>query len=240
MRRNPYYWKVDEEGKQLPYLDEFVYQKGPTGTGRSLCTMAGGCDHSNLENPASEFVETLKRAQEPDAHFNVSWGPELLGFHVMINQSADYGAKDEKDLAMRELIRNVNFRRAMSQATDRDGIAQATMRGPFLRAYAGGLLPGAPEFDREAVVYWAYAPDSAKKLLSELGFEDTDGNGILNWTSGPMEGEDLAIAMTAGEDQQEAVNIAEALDKVASGKCTSSALIRNLLCPFPGAATWLL
>ena len=77
MRRNPYFWQVDETGKQLPYFDEVVYQKGPSGVGRTLCTLAGGCDHTNLENP-STFVETLKRAQEPDAHFDVTWGPELL------------------------------------------------------------------------------------------------------------------------------------------------------------------
>jgi peptide/nickel transport system substrate-binding protein len=105
----------------------------------------------------------------------------------------------------------VRFRKALSYATDRDGIAQATMRGPFLRAWAGGLLPGSPEFDRDSVVYYPYAPEAAKALLADLGFEDTDGNGILNWTSGPLEGQDLIVSLFANEDQQEAVNIAEAL-----------------------------
>ena len=36
MRRNPYYWKVDEAGNQLPYLDEIQYRKGPSGIGRDL------------------------------------------------------------------------------------------------------------------------------------------------------------------------------------------------------------
>jgi peptide/nickel transport system substrate-binding protein len=210
MRRNPYYWKVDEEGNQLPYMDEAVYQKGPSGTGRTLCLMAGGCDHSNLENP-SNFVEALKRAQEPDAHYNINWGPELLGYFIAINQSANLGVKNEHDAAMRELFRDLRFRQALSHATDRDGIAQSIMRGPFLRAWAGGLYPGAPEFDREAVVYYPYAPETAQALLAELGFEDTDGNGILNWTTGALSGEDLTVAMTANEDQVEAGNTAEAL-----------------------------
>jgi peptide/nickel transport system substrate-binding protein len=211
MRRNPYYWKVDEEGNQLPYIDEAVFQKGPSGVGRGLCTMAGGCDHANLENPQAEFIEAMKRAQAPDSKFTIDWGPELLGFYVQINQSADLGVKDERDTAMRELFRDLRFRRALSHATDRDGIAQGAMRGPFLRAWAGGLMPGAPEFERESVVYYAYAPEAAKALLADLGFEDTDGNGLLNWTSGPLEGQDLAVAMTASEDAQESVNIAEAL-----------------------------
>jgi peptide/nickel transport system substrate-binding protein len=211
MRRNPYYWKVDEEGNQLPYIDEAVYQKGPSGVGRTLCTLAGGCDHTNLENPASEFVEALKRAQEPDAHFNMNWGPELLAFGLQINQSETLGVKDERDAAVRELFRDDRFRRALSHAIDREGIAQSIMRGPFLRPWAGGLYPGSPEFDRTAVVYYSYHPETAKALLAEIGFEDTDNNGVLNWTSGPLAGQDLVLAMSASEDAQETTSIAQSL-----------------------------
>jgi peptide/nickel transport system substrate-binding protein len=211
MRRNPYYWKVDEEGNQLPYIDEATYQKGPSGVGRTLCTLAGGCDHSNLENPAGEFVESLKAAQNPEAHFSITWGPELLAFELIINQSIDLGVEDEGGKALRELFRDVRFRRALTQGMDRDGLAQATMRGPFLRAWPGGLMPGSPEFDRNSVVYYPYAPDAAKALLAEIGFEDTDGNNFVNWTSGPLEGQDLTIAMAAQEDQQEGVNLGQAL-----------------------------
>ena len=38
------------------------------------------------------------------------------------------------------------------------------MRGPFIRAWAGGLYPGSPEFDRKSVVYYPYNPDLAKQL----------------------------------------------------------------------------
>ena len=196
MRRNPYFWQVDEAGNQLPYFDEVVYQKGPSGVGRTLCTLAGGCDHTNLENP-STFVETLKRAQEPDAHFDVTWGPELLGYALQINQSANFGVTNERDEAVRELFRDIRFRRAVSHAIDREGVAQSIMRGPFLREWAGGLFPGAPDFDKDSVVYYAHDPASAQALLAELGFEDTDGNGILNWTDGPLAGEDLVLAITA-------------------------------------------
>ncbi len=210
LRRNPYYWKVDEAGNQLPYLDEVIFEKGSQGIGRTLSTMAGTGDHSNLENP-DVFIETLKRAQEPDAHFYVEWGPELLSFSLHMNQSASLGVEDERDIELRKLFRNVLFRRAVSQAIDRDGVAQAIVRGPFLRGWPGGLYPGATEFDRGSVVYYPYSPDTARKLLAELGFEDSDGNSVLNWTEGPLAGEDLVIALTANEDQQASVVTAEAL-----------------------------
>jgi peptide/nickel transport system substrate-binding protein len=210
MRRNPYYWKVDEDGNQLPYMDEIQYRKGPSGTGRDICTMAGDCDHMNLENPSS-FVEAMSRAQNPQAKFQVTWGPETLGYQVLLNQSADFGAKDDRDKEVRKLMRDLRFRRALSHATDRDGIAQAIMKGPFLRAWAGGLFPGSPEFDKSSVVYYDYDVASAKTLLAEIGLKDTNNDNVLEWSSGPMSGQPVVIQLTANEDQREANNIAEAL-----------------------------
>jgi len=204
MRRNPYFWEVDEKGNQLPYIDEAVYQKGPSGVGRTLCTLAGGCDHTNLENPSSEFVEALKRAQEPDAQFIMNWGPEDLAFNLELNQSETLGITNDRDKAVRELFREDKFRQAVSQALDRDGIAQSIMRGPFIRAFGGGLYPGSPEYDINAVIYYPFNVDRSKALLAEIGLKDTDGNGILNFPAdGPAKGADVVLGLRTSEDAQE-------------------------------------
>jgi len=204
MRRNPYFWEVDEKGNQLPYIDEAVYQKGPSGVGRTLCTLAGGCDHTNLENPSSEFVEALKRAQEPDAQFIMNWGPEDLAFNLELNQSETLGITNDRDKAVRELFREDKFRQAVSQALDRDGIAQSIMRGPFIRAFGGGLYPGSPEYDINSVVYYPYNVDRSKALLAEIGLKDTDNNGILNFPAdGPAKGADVVLSLRTSEDAQE-------------------------------------
>ncbi|HEX5941733.1 MAG TPA: ABC transporter substrate-binding protein, partial [Anaerolineales bacterium] len=210
MRRNPYYWKVDEAGNQLPYFDEIQYRKGPSGIGRDLCTIAGDCDHMNLENP-STFVQAMTTAQEPDAKYNVSWGPETLGYYIQFNLSSDVGVKTDSDKALRELFRDLRFRKALSYATDRDGIAQSIMKGPFLRGWAGGLYPGAPEFDKESVVYYPYDVESAKALLADIGLKDNDGDGILEWTSGPMAGKPVVIQLLASQDAKETQSVAEAV-----------------------------
>jgi len=211
MRRNPYFWEVDEEGNQLPYIDEAVYQKGPSGVGRTLCTLAGGCDHTNLENPSSEFVEALKRQQEPDAQFKMNWGPEDLVFNLELNQSETLGITSDRDKAIRELFRNDKFRQALSHAMDRDGIAQSIMRGPFLRAFPGGLFPASPEYDKASVVYYPYDVEKAKALLAEIGLEDTDGNGILNFTDGPAKGQDVIVGMSTSQDAAETQTIGDQL-----------------------------
>lgn len=210
MRRNPYYWKVDEAGNQLPYMDEIQYRKGPSGIGRDLCTIAGDCDHMNLENP-STFVEAMTQAQEPDASYTVTWGPETLGYAIMFNYSLQLGITGERDTAVRELFRDLRFRQALSYATDREGIAQSIMRGPFLRAWAGGLYPGSPEFNKDSVVYYPYDVDSANALLDEMGLMDTNGDGVREWTEGPMAGEPIVIELRPSQDQAETQSVAEAV-----------------------------
>lgn len=210
MRRNPYYWKVDEAGNQLPYLDEIQYRKGPTGIGRDLCTIAGDCDHMNLENP-STFTEVMTQAQDEDASFEVSWGPETLGYFIAFNYSLQLGVEGDRDVAVRELFRDLRFRQALSYASDREGIAQSVMRGPFLRGWAGGLYPGSPEFSQDSVVYYPYDEASANLLLDEIGLIDTNGDGVREWTEGPMAGEPVVIQLTSNQDQAESQSIAEAL-----------------------------
>jgi len=203
MRRNPYFWTVDEDGNQLPYIDEAVYQKGPSGVGRTLCTLAGGCDHTNLENPSSEYVEALKRAQEPDSQFLMNWGPEDLGFNIQLNQSETLGITSDRDAAVRALFREDKFRQAFSHALDRDGIAAAIMRGPFIRAFPGGLYPGSPEFDLQSVVYYGFDVERAKALLAEIGLVDTDGNGTLNFSEASGLTEDVVLGLVTSQDAQE-------------------------------------
>jgi len=217
MRRNPYYWKVDEAGNQLPYMNEVTFQKGESGIGRTLGTLGGSIDHTNLENP-STYIETTKRQQEEDAHFYVAWGPEALGFPIEFNLSLSHGVENERDQALRELFRDVRFRKAVAYALDRDGIAQSVVRGPFLRGFPGGIVPGAVEFDIESVVNYPYSPESASALLAEIGFEDTNGDGILNWTSGSLEGEELIIGLNTSEDAAATQGVGEA----------ASALLRDV------------
>lgn len=211
LRRNPYFWSVDETGQQLPYLDEVVFEKGPSGVGRTLNTMAGSGDHSNLENP-STFIETLKRAEEEDAHFYVEWGPETLAYGLHFNLSNSLGVQNERDAAVRELFRDLRFRKAVSFALDREGIAQSIMRGPFIRGYAGGIYPGSSYFERSSVSYYNNDPEAAKALLAEMGFEDTDGDNILNWPADRLEsGENLVLALSTSEDQQESQTAGDAV-----------------------------
>lgn len=190
MRRNPYYWKVDEAGNQLPYINEMHF-KLTTWDDRTTQAVAGTGDFSNMENPGN-FVEALKQSQDADAPVSAKFGPRTLAWRIELNFAQNMATTDY-DKELRGLFRDLTFRKAISHALDRDAIGQALARGPFAYAYMGGYPTGSPYYDADSTVYTPFNQASAMEMLASLGLTDTDGNGVLNL---PITGEDLVIDMT--------------------------------------------
>ena len=189
MRRNPYYWKVDEAGNQLPYINEMHF-KLTTWDDRTTQAVAGTGDFSNMENPGN-FVEALKQSQDPSAPVSAKFGPRTLAWRIELNYAANMAASDY-DKELRNLFRNLDFRKAMSHAIDRDAVGQALARGPFAYPYMGGFASGSPYYKASATFYTPFNQASAAEILAGLGLKDTDGNGVLNL---PGTGDDLVIDM---------------------------------------------
>lgn len=210
MKRNPYYWKVDETGKQLPYIGEFYFKKARSGTVRDLDMIAGTCDQTHLETPGL-FTFINEQARREDAPFKIIQGRWTLVFHLELNLSLYQGVKNDRDREMRKLFRNLEFRKAISYTIDRAGLAKSLVPGPMLRPLPSGFPSGADYYDPKAVVSYDYNLKAAKDILAKLGFKDTDKDGILNWTSGPLKGQNLTIVAKVHEDQTACVDLADAL-----------------------------
>ena len=210
MRRNPYYWKVDEAGNQLPYLDELSY-KLSTWADRDVQAVAGTGDFSNLEQ-AESYVEALKRSADPDAPARLAFGARTIGYSIQMNLSGNgWGEPDDRGQAVRELNRNLDFRLAVTSAIDREHLGQSLVKGPFTTPYPGGLYAGTNFYDKDSTVYYPYDPEVAKALLAKAGLEDTDGNGFVNFpedTPG-VGGDDVSVTLVANSDYQTEKNLAE-------------------------------
>ena len=205
MRRNPYYWKVDEAGNQLPYLNELHYRLS-TWADRDVQAVAGSGDFSNLEQ-AESYVEALRRSAEDTAPARLQFGARTIGYALRMNLSGNgWGEPDAREQAIRELNRNLDFRKAISIATDRQRLGESLVRGPFTAIYPGGLYAGTTYYDKASTVYYPYDIDAANALLDGLGLADTDGNGIRNLPDG---GGDVEITLLANTDYGTDTNLAE-------------------------------
>ncbi len=203
LRRNPYYWKVDEAGHQLPYIDEMHF-KLSTWESRTLETMSGQADFSNMENPPI-YIETLRKLANPDSPTKAMFGPRNLAFQIQMNFNPTLAVTDEREAAIRQLNRELKFRKAISHSIDRKSLGQALVKGPFAAEYAGGLHPETTFYNKDDVVYFPYNPDMANQYLDELGLKDTDGNGIRNFPANTADGADVEIVLNSGNGTSDTV-----------------------------------
>ncbi|WP_412065509.1 ABC transporter substrate-binding protein [Rhizobium sp. SYY.PMSO] len=208
MRRNPYYWKIDEKGNQLPYLNELHY-KLSTWADRDVQAVAGSADLSNLEQPEN-FVASLKRAAQPDAPARLAFGPRLIGYNLQMNFSANgWGNPDPRGQAVRELNRNEDFRKAVTMALDRKALGDSLVKGPFTAIYPGGLSSGSTFYDRNSTVYYPFDLAGAKAELAKAGLKDTDGDGIVNFPADVNGGKDVEITLLVSNDYTTDKSLAE-------------------------------
>ena len=204
LRRNPFYWKVDEAGNQLPYLDEMQYRLSTWGD-RDVQAVAGTGDFSNLEQPEN-FVESLKKAADPASPAKLAFGPRTIGYSLFPNLSGNgWGEPDANSQANRELNRNLDFRKAISYGLDRQRLGDSLVKGPFTAIYPGGLYDGTSYYDKASTVYYPFDTASAKAQLETAGLTDTDGNGFVNVAGGA----DLNVTLLTQSDYATDKNLAE-------------------------------
>ena len=190
LRRNPYYWKVDEEGNQLPYYNEMHF-KLSSWSDRTTQAIAGTGDFSNMENPGN-YVEALKQSQSADSPTTANFGPRVLGWNIELNHSETVGVNNDVDRELRTFFRNLDFRKALSHAIDRDAVGQSIARGPFSHPWAGGLTSGSPFYNVDVISFFGYDKAAAESILDRLNIKDTDNDGIRNL---PGTGAELEIDM---------------------------------------------
>lgn len=212
LRRNPYYFKVDETGQQLPYYNEIHFRLS-TWADRTAQAVAGTGDFSNMEDPGN-YVEALKQSQSEESPVKANFGPRVLAWRLALNFDVA-GAEDEEEKALRTLFRETDFRLALSHALDRDAIGQALARGPFAYPYISGFTTGSPYYDAASSEYHPFDQSKAEALLDGLDIKDTDGNGLRNMPGG---GEDLVIpTIVAGElnaDRKQIEAVASQLEEI--------------------------
>lgn len=154
MQRNPYYFKVDSEGKQLPYLDTLVAQVFGDGEMVNLGAIAGDIDF--LYGTQYSNYPLYKENEEAGNFVTI---PLIL--HA--DPTALYIQTCNSDPAYVAIASDVRFRQALSHAIDREEIIDIIYLG------LGDVPTWIPaEFDE----------DLANQLLDEMGMDERDGEGM--------------------------------------------------------------
>lgn len=173
--RNPYYWKVDEEGNQLPYVDYFVAEY--VTESELILSLALGGEISQSRHLSIEDWALLMEGQ-PRGNYTLypRTNPDAGGIPIGFNMT-------HQDPKMREVFQEADFRKAMSHAIDREEINEINFFGLATpRQFA--WTEHSPFYDEEwEQAYVEYDPDYANELLDGLGLEWGD-DGYRTWHDG--------------------------------------------------------
>ncbi|MDA0711311.1 MAG: ABC transporter substrate-binding protein [bacterium] len=173
--RNPYYWKVDSAGNQLPYADQIIFSIIGDTQVVLLKFMNGEIDLFGRYSDVTMF-HTLKLEEKKGRFKIVISGPN--------SGPAFYLNWDVERPGLREAFRNKNVRISLSHALNRDEINRILYEG-FLEPSGYSFLPGSPYFSETNYhKYTEYNPELANRLLDEAGYLDRDHDGIRELKDG--------------------------------------------------------
>ncbi len=169
--RNPYYWKVDAKGQQLPYMDKIVYTTVQNETQTLMLLLDGTVDYQTI---AVQDAPTVLDAETTSGtKINLyQWAPTYWGsgeYQLHLN----LGIADEQKNA---LFNNPDFRQALSIAVDRVEMA-ATLTNNWNEPGQAAPQEGALGYSEEWANQWTeYDPAKAQTLLESAGLtKGSDG-----------------------------------------------------------------
>ena len=190
--RNPYFHRVDPDGRQLPYIDEVTM----TVADSKLIPAKVGSGEVDLQARSLNFSDyTFLKEGEKRHNYTVRLWRTAGGARLAL-----YPNLNVKDEGWRGLFRDVRFRRAISMAINRHEINQVMYYGLGIEGN-NTVLPNSPLFEPRYRDEWArYDVDAAKRLLDEIGLTDFDEDEFRLFPDGRR----LEIIVeTAGEDTEQ-------------------------------------
>jgi peptide/nickel transport system substrate-binding protein len=172
--RNPYYWKVDPDGSQLPYIDKVVFDIVEDGEVMLLKALNGDINleagpDTRFTSPANKPV--LAENRQKGGYRFVDVGETRMNAMII---SFNLAHKNE---TKREVFNNKDFRVGLSHAMNRKEIIDVTMQQQGV-PYQVAPLPDSPFYDEGfATDYLEYDVELANEHLDKA-FPEKNSEGI--------------------------------------------------------------
>jgi peptide/nickel transport system substrate-binding protein len=196
LKRNPYYWKKDTAGAQLPYLDNINIEVVTDANATLARLNQNSLDIYDRIRP-SDYA-ALRSSSGPVRAYDL--GPGLVTDYVWFNLNE--GERDGKPIVEQfkhDWFADARFRRAVSHAIDRPSIANNTLQGLATPLY-GFISPGNRVWVAADLQGTEYDIERARALLGEAGFTtrgtteapelfDSKGNAVAFTLIVPVESE---------------------------------------------------
>jgi len=171
LERNPYFWQVDVEGNQLPYMDKVVLTLAEDLEVLNLRAIAGEYTIQGRHVSLPKLPVLLENQEKGNYHIKLWKAQGGSDFAFYVNQEYD------ADAEIGDWLRNKDFRIALSMAYDRDELNEIFWLGqgnPGSACPAGVYSPGPEWRKKHATLDVA----KANSLLDGIGLTEKDSDGF--------------------------------------------------------------
>jgi peptide/nickel transport system substrate-binding protein len=169
--RNPYFFKVDPEGNQLPYIDYVTYDLASDVETLVLNTIDGEIDmqsrHIGIEENRAVLTENMEAG---GYHFFETPSSFMNTMIISLNLT-------HQDPVKREIFQNQDFRIGLSYAINREQIIDLVLYGQGI-PYQSAPRPDTALYNEQlATQYLDYDVDLANDYLDRAGYSERDDDG---------------------------------------------------------------
>lgn len=193
LERNPYYWKRDSQGRRLPYLDSIQLDIQPNREVEMLRFKRGELDLINSLD--TDYFDRLASSSPQLVH---DAGPSLDSDFMWFNQVATAPIPEYKRL----WFRSTNFRRAVSEAINRDDLSRIVFNG-HARPAVGPVSPANKFWFNASLKPEPHNPQAGLERLKADGFHLQNGT-LLDKSNNPVE---FSIVTNAGSKPRERMGV---------------------------------
>jgi peptide/nickel transport system substrate-binding protein len=172
--QNPYYYG------EKPKLDSIVIKQVSDGQSRLMALQSGEADFSISDIPADSLSIV-----ENEEDLSIFSAEGTMGFFLILNDD-------------QPILQDVLVRKALNYAVNKEEIVAQLLNG--MGTPATGILPKTnPYVTADNSKGYEYDLEKAKSFLGESGYQDVDGDGILE-----KDGEKLALRLSLQTEEYDA------------------------------------
>src|SRR5580693_968338 len=177
LERNPYYWKADRAGTQLPYLNEVVFLFVPSEDAQVIRFESGDTDV--LSRFSADNFAVLQKQQSRKGYHLDDLGAGLEYNFLFFNMN-DLAAKGLPEIANKQTwFQDLRFRQAVSAAIDREGIVRLVYSGRATPIW-DQVTPGNKLWLDDKIAHPARSLEHARQLLQAAGFSWKSDGALLD------------------------------------------------------------
>jgi peptide/nickel transport system substrate-binding protein len=206
--RNPQYWRTDEKGTALPYLDRLTVEIVPDQNAELLRLQTGQLDLTSSEIPPEAYAATRRAADQGLLKLH-DLGVALVADSLWFNLKPGAFKGDSREA----WLQRDELRRAISMAVDRRLFAETVFFGAG-EPVDGPETPSNKKWYSPEVPRVVFDPEGAKQLLASIGLTDRNNDGKLEDAAGRPVTFTLVTQKGRPKFERGAAVVREALSKI--------------------------